>query len=92
MLIYFFECRPFSVCPPRDHDKAPGHPSLRVSHFLAGKRFSAMDHPLYSPDLAPADFCLFPELKNVLEGKRFSVIENTKSSVKRSLTDIPVQV
>jgi hypothetical protein len=37
------------------------HSSLQVSQFLAGKGISAMDHPLYSPDLAPADFWLHAE-------------------------------
>jgi hypothetical protein len=33
------------------HDNAPVNPSIRVSQFLYGKGISAMDHPLYSPDL-----------------------------------------
>jgi hypothetical protein len=41
-----------------------------------------MDHPPYSPDLAPADVWLFPELKSVLKGKRFSDVEDIKSFVK----------
>jgi hypothetical protein len=49
-----------------------------------------MDHPLYSPDLAPANFWLFPELKSVLKVKRFSDVEDIKSSVKKFLTDFPV--
>jgi hypothetical protein len=32
---------------------------------LAGKGTFAMDHLLYFPDLAPADFWLFPKLKGV---------------------------
>jgi hypothetical protein len=59
--------------------------------FLAGKGISAMDHPPYSPDVAPADFWLFTKLKSVLKGKRFSDVEDIKLSVKRILTDIPVQ-
>jgi hypothetical protein len=35
-----------------------------------------MDLPSYSPDLAPADFWLFPKLKSVLKGKRFSDVED----------------
>jgi hypothetical protein len=65
------------------HDKAPAYSSLRVSQFLAGKSISAMDHPPYSSDLASADFWLFPELKSVLKGKRFSDVENIKSPVKK---------
>jgi transposase len=65
----------------RRHDNAPAHPSLRVTQFLAGKGISGTDHPPYSPDLAPADFWLFPELKSVLKAKRFSDLEDIKSSV-----------
>jgi hypothetical protein len=43
------------------HDNAPTYSSLRVSHFLAGKGISAMDHAPCSTDLAPPDLWLFPE-------------------------------
>jgi hypothetical protein len=52
------------------HDKAPAHSSLGVSQYLAGKYISALDQLPYSPDLAPADFWLFPEFKSVLKGKK----------------------
>jgi hypothetical protein len=42
-------------------------------------------------DLAPADFWLFPKLKSVLKGERFLGVGDIKSSVKKMLTDIPVQ-
>jgi hypothetical protein len=45
-----------------------------VSQFLAGKGISAVEHPPSSPDLAPPDFCLFPELS-------FSDVEDIKSSM-----------
>jgi hypothetical protein len=45
-----------------------------------------MDHPLYSPDLAPADLWLFLKLESVLKGKCFSATEDIKSSVKKILT------
>jgi hypothetical protein len=44
--------------------------------LLAGKGISTMDYPPYSPDLAPADVWLFPKLKSVLKGKRFSDVED----------------
>jgi histone-lysine N-methyltransferase SETMAR len=53
------------------HDNAPALPSLQVSQFLAGKGMSAMDNSPYSPDLAPADFWLFPKLKGCAESKAF---------------------
>jgi hypothetical protein len=65
------------------HDNAPANSSLQILQFLAGKGISVMDHPLYSPGLASADFSLLPELKSVLKGKRFLGIEDIKSSVKK---------
>jgi histone-lysine N-methyltransferase SETMAR len=55
------------------HDNAPAHDALRVREFLAKKSNTKMDHPPYSPDLAPCDFCFFAKLKNALNsGKRFA--------------------
>jgi transposase len=67
------------------HDNVPAHSSLRMSQLLAEKGISAVNHPPYSPDLAPDDFWLFPKLKSFLKGKRFSDIEDIKSSAKNFL-------
>jgi hypothetical protein len=40
-----------------------------VLQFLAGKSLSATDHALHSPDLAQANFWLFPKLKACAERK-----------------------
>lgn len=34
--------------------------------------FELLPHPPYSPDLAPCDFHLFPNVKKLLRGKKFS--------------------
>jgi hypothetical protein len=39
-----------------------------VQEFLAKKRIKLLSHPPYSPDLAPADYFLFPQLKKDLAG------------------------
>ena len=38
-------------------------------------------HPLYSPDLTPYDFWLFPKLKEKLRGCRYETIEERKEGV-----------
>jgi len=43
-----------------------------------------MDHPPYSPDLAPIDFHLFLHLKKFLGGKRFD--DDLKDAVQKWLT------
>ena len=38
---------------------------------------NTVPHPPYSPDLAPCDFCLFPQLR----GCRYETIEEMKETV-----------
>jgi hypothetical protein len=49
------------------HENTVAHSLLQVLQFLAGSGISAMDNLLYSPDLAPTTFWLFPKLKSVLK-------------------------
>jgi histone-lysine N-methyltransferase SETMAR len=39
---------------------------------LRDLHYELLKHPLYSPDLAPSDFSLFPKLKLFLAGQGFS--------------------
>ncbi len=52
-------------------DNAPAHRRDVVTNWVNSKHFRTMNHPPYSPDLAPADFWLFPTLKKLLRGIRF---------------------
>ena len=49
----------------------------------------SLAHPPYSPDLAPADYFLFPRLKCCLKGKRFSDIPEIQRRVTQELGAIP---
>jgi transposase len=51
------------------HDNASAHASLLIREFLAKDETTIMPQPPYSPDLAPADFFLFPKLKSTLKGR-----------------------
>jgi histone-lysine N-methyltransferase SETMAR len=53
-------------------DNAPVHKSHVAMVAIRDAGFELMDHPAYSPDLAPSDFFLFPKLKEHLRGKKFS--------------------
>jgi histone-lysine N-methyltransferase SETMAR len=44
------------------------HTTKVVEEFLAKKRIKLLSHPPCSPDLAPADYFLFPKLKKELVG------------------------
>ena len=45
------------------HDNAPAHRALATQKKLAYLGFQFLDYPPYSPDLAPSDYHLLPELK-----------------------------
>ena len=59
-------------------DNAPAHTALSIREFLAKKSIPVLPHPPYSPDLAPCDFYLFPNLKSKLKGHHFGTMENIK--------------
>jgi len=53
-------------------DNAPAHRALSTQKKLIYLGFLCLDHPPYSPDLAPSDYHLFPGLKKQLKGRHFS--------------------
>lgn len=63
------------------HDNAPAHASRIGIAALAECGFEPIRHPPYSPDLAPSDYFLFPNLKKILRGKRFPSLEDLKVSI-----------
>jgi histone-lysine N-methyltransferase SETMAR len=68
-------------------DNAPCHRALLVCEFLANHNTLSLPHPPYSPDLAPADFFLFPKMQ--LKGRRFhsaADIQRESQKVMDSLT------
>ena len=54
------------------HENAPAHRTLATQKKLAYLGFQCLDHPPYSPDLAPSDYHLFPGLKKQLKVRHFS--------------------
>ena len=55
------------------HDNAPAHRALATHKKLAHLGFQCLDHPPYSPELAPSDYRLFLGLKKKqLKSRRFS--------------------
>ena len=69
-------------------DYAPAHSALSVKRFLAKYSIPVLDHPPYSPDLAPCDFYLFPKVKSALKGTRFESIEAVKKRAARVLKEL----
>ncbi|KAL4091078.1 hypothetical protein QTP88_025819 [Uroleucon formosanum] len=73
------------------HDNAPCHSSFAVRQFLTDKKISTIPQPPYSPDIAPCDFWLFPNLKIGLKGERFATIEDIKVNATANLRAIPIE-
>ena len=69
------------------HDNAPVHTSHRTQQAIAKSGFVLMDHPPYSPDIAPSDFWLFNHLKKHLRGQRFDSKEELKENVEKFLSE-----
>lgn len=59
---------------------------LRVTHLWQFNK--KIPQPPYSPDIAPCDFWLFPNLKFRLKGERFASIEVIKANVLTKLRAI----
>lgn len=73
------------------HDNAPAHTALKTREFLGQTNTIVAPHPPYSPDLAPADFFLFPKMKSKLKGRRFDTIEEIQHSSQEVLNTLQEQ-
>jgi len=67
------------------HDNAPNHKSMIAQQAVRDCGFVQLDHPAYSPDLAPSDYFLFRNLKSHLRGVRYPDDEALKEAVKEWL-------
>ncbi|UYV69735.1 hypothetical protein LAZ67_7000528, partial [Cordylochernes scorpioides] len=63
------------------HDNARLHTSCKTVSTIIKLGFEVLEHPAYSPDLAPSDYFLFGLLKKELKGKRFDPDEDVQKVV-----------
>jgi len=68
------------------HNKARLHTAAHTLETLKQLKWEAMEHPAYSPNLAPSDFHLFGPLKNA---RRFSCDDDVKAAVHQCLHTQP---
>ena len=59
---------------------APVHTCVIAMAKINKLNFESLPHAPYSPDLAPSDYFLFPNLKKWLGGKRFANNEEVESA------------
>ena len=60
-----------------------------VKSFLASEKVKVLNHPSYSHDLSPCDFFLFPRLKKMLSGNKYTSRSFLGSAIYRCLQQIP---
>ena len=71
------------------HDNATAHKSATLQEYLKESGLNVLDHPPFSPDLAPCDFWLLPRLKEMLARQRFESRCGIGSVVYQCLQHIP---
>jgi len=69
-------------------DNAPVHTTAVVQDWFTAHAIQLLDHPPYSPDLAPADFFLFKKVKEELAGLTLTQqsLKKTWEGVTRGIT------
>ena len=63
------------------HDNASSHKCEVIKSFLASEKVKILNHPPYSPDLSPCDFFLFPSLKKMLSGNKYTSRSSLGSTI-----------
>ncbi|GFV48824.1 histone-lysine N-methyltransferase SETMAR [Trichonephila clavipes] len=69
------------------HDNSRPHTANRTQDLITCFGWEHLDHPPYSPDLAPSDCHLFMHLKKHLVGQRNSDDDEAKTTVKQRLSN-----
>ncbi len=70
-------------------NNAPAHCLVRTLKFFAHNRTTILKQMIYSPDLAPNDFFLYPKIKEVLSGAHFAGEEVMRKACERVLKHVP---
>ncbi|XP_052806201.1 histone-lysine N-methyltransferase SETMAR-like [Mya arenaria] len=70
-------------------DNAPAHKANSTLLEISLLAFETLVHPPYSPDLAPMDFRVFPEVKRQLRGHRYDDVNELKIGAQRIVGSFP---
>ena len=70
------------------HDNRPAHTSAVATAKFVELGYELLPHPLYSLDLAPCDFFLFPNLKTLLAGQKIESNEEVIVTTKAYFADL----
>ncbi|GFX69229.1 HTH_48 domain-containing protein [Trichonephila clavipes] len=70
-----------------NHNNVPSHTCYVVTEHLTKNGTVTIPQPPYSPDLAPADFFLFPKGKTALRGRHHGTLVDVKRACTHALKD-----
>lgn len=73
------------------HDNASVHTAHYTKNYLEGIDCNLLDHPPHSPDLAPADFFLFREVKNRMRGIQYRTKEDATAAFAEIIESLTIQ-
>ena len=71
------------------HDNASSHKCEVVKSLLASEKVKVLNHPPYLPDLSPCDFFIFPRLKKMFSGNKYTYRSSLGSAIYQCLQQIP---
>ena len=71
------------------HDNAHLHTAAHAVDTLCALKFEVLQHPPYSPDLAPSDFHMFGPMKEHLGGQKFADDNEVMEAVQSWLKATP---
>jgi transposase len=60
-----------------------------VREILAIKQITVLEHPPYSPDLAPNDLFLFSKMKEIFKERHFDDTDDIRCNRRAALKAIP---
>jgi histone-lysine N-methyltransferase SETMAR len=69
-------------------DNATPHRAKLTKSCFKIRQLREVDHPPYSPDLAPSDFDLFGKLNGQMAGREFESTDNFLATIRRLATAI----
>ncbi len=70
-------------------DNAPGHKAIKIFATMVETNMHTVEHPPYSPDLAPPDLWFFPYLKSQIWGKIFASVPDLQDAIMEEISKIP---
>ncbi len=71
------------------HDNATPHTGILTLAAIGENHMEMVPHPPYSPDLAPNDYFLYPEIKKQMHGQVFRNIAEVQAAATRIIRAIP---